>query len=245
MSYNNYINYSLDPIDKPRLYGLYKGVVTDNTDSTNSNKLSVMVPQLIGGQSFDSVAPCVAPGSSFILPAIGDNVWVAFEAGDLSYPVWLGSSTPYTGSMGNFGSFISTTTQTSSTTAAAVTFNSAPASNGITLFSSSKLKFLNSGIYKVQFLGQVYQSTNGTPVINIWMRKNGSSDIPNSTWQYDLSNQNHYAVPSFSYIGQFLAGEYVEIYWNSTSTTYLQYTAASTSPPYPATSSALVNIQQV
>ena len=33
--------------------------------------------------------PCVPPGLE-LMPKVGDVVWVEFEAGDPSYPVWMG-----------------------------------------------------------------------------------------------------------------------------------------------------------
>jgi hypothetical protein len=248
MSYNDYINYSIDPIDKPRLYGIYKGIVTNNIDHTNSSKLSVMVPQIIGGQSFDSVPPCGTTGSDYLVPDIGDNVWVAFESGDTSFPVWIAPSVTYTtttsGALGYYGSFYSNTTQTSSTSGIPITFDGSSENNGISISSSSRITFTHAGTYNVQFAGQLHQTSNGSPAINIWMKKNGV-DVPDSTWQYDLSNQMHFSVPAFNYIATFAAGDYVQFYWTATSTIYLTYFPASTSPTYPITPSVVVNVVQV
>jgi hypothetical protein len=76
------------------------------------------------------------------------------------------------------------------------------------------------------------------------MKKNGV-DIPDTTWQYDLSNQMHFSVPAFNYIANFSAGDYIEFYWTSTSTVYLNAFPAGTAPVYPITPAVVVNVQQV
>jgi len=245
MSYNDYVNYSLDPTGRPRFYGVYRGVVTNNIDPSGENKLSIMVPQVIGNQTFDNVPACIPPTSTFIQPQIGSQIWVMFEAGDSEYPVWLGTSTQPTGiSIGYYGSFLSNTTQTSTTGATAITFDTTVASSNVTLSSGSRINFTTAGTYNIQFAGQIHQTSNGNPAINIWMKKNGV-DIPDTTWQYDLSNQMHFSVPAFNYIANFAAGDYIEFYWTSTSTVYLNAFPAGTAPVYPTTPAVVVNVQQV
>jgi len=70
-------------------YGKYRGTVVDNADSLQQARLLVAVPA-VNGASTVWALPCLPPGVSATLPAIGSAVWVEFEAGDLSHPVWCG-----------------------------------------------------------------------------------------------------------------------------------------------------------
>jgi hypothetical protein len=141
-----------------------------------------------------------------------------------------------------YGFFASSVTQTSTTGVSAITLNSNPVNNNISLTSSTRIQFQYGGVYSIVFNGQIKQLSNGNPEINIWLRVNGNNE-PDSTWQFDLSNQNHYAVPSFNYMREFNAGDYIEFYWTSTATVYLDATAAHTTAPiYPATPSVAVSI---
>ena len=75
-----------------RFYGKYRGVVTDVDASTMRVKASVpsVLPQ--GGTGW--CMPCVpyaGPQVGFVmLPEVGSGVWIEFEGGDVSYPIWVG-----------------------------------------------------------------------------------------------------------------------------------------------------------
>ncbi len=75
-----------------RFYGKYRGVVTDVDASTLRIKASV--PAVLADQPTGWCRACVPyagnnMGFAF-LPEIGAGVWVEFEGGDVSYPIWTG-----------------------------------------------------------------------------------------------------------------------------------------------------------
>ncbi|MGA9772086.1 MAG: phage baseplate assembly protein V [Blastocatellia bacterium] len=74
-------------------FGKYRGVVSDNSDPTSRGRLKVRVPSVLGELELWAM-PCVpyaGKGVGFYsLPEPGTGVWVEFEAGDPSYPVWTG-----------------------------------------------------------------------------------------------------------------------------------------------------------
>ena len=72
-----------------RRYGVHRAVVVDNADPLGRSRLFVRVPDVSGDESVWAVACLPVTGSNRV-PAIGADVWVAFEAGDASRPVWLG-----------------------------------------------------------------------------------------------------------------------------------------------------------
>jgi len=78
---------------RSHFFGKYRGSVTDNEDPAQRGRLQVKVPAVLG--SLDVwAAPCVpyaGPDVGFYcLPETGSGVWVEFEGGDPSYPVWSG-----------------------------------------------------------------------------------------------------------------------------------------------------------
>lgn len=76
-----------------RYFGKYRGVVTDNADPTNRGRVKVRVPAVLGTLEMWAM-PCVpyaGPSVGFFsMPPVGAGVWVEFEAGDPSYPIWAG-----------------------------------------------------------------------------------------------------------------------------------------------------------
>jgi uncharacterized protein involved in type VI secretion and phage assembly len=74
-------------------FGKYRGTVIDNNDLTGRGRIQVNVPAVLGTENIWAL-PCVpyaGPDVGFVyLPPTGAGVWVEFEAGDPSYPVWTG-----------------------------------------------------------------------------------------------------------------------------------------------------------
>lgn len=79
---------------RSRFYGKYRGVVaSNNPDPTLRGRIEVRVPAVLHDQIVWAM-PCVpfaGKGVGFhMLPPEGAGVWVEFEAGDPSYPIWSG-----------------------------------------------------------------------------------------------------------------------------------------------------------
>jgi hypothetical protein len=76
-----------------RYYGKYRGKVVDNIDPMELGRLLVEVPALNGLEASWAL-PCVpyaGPQVGFLmLPPIGANIWVEFEGGDPTHPIWAG-----------------------------------------------------------------------------------------------------------------------------------------------------------
>jgi uncharacterized protein involved in type VI secretion and phage assembly len=77
---------------RSRFYGKYRGIVADVDPSTCRIKASV--PAVYGDTTSGWCMPCVPyagpnVGIAF-LPEVGSAVWIEFEGGDVSYPIWSG-----------------------------------------------------------------------------------------------------------------------------------------------------------
>lgn len=67
--------------------GIYQGIVKDNRDPEKKLRLKVEVFEVPGVANW--ALPCLTPGQKTI-PGIGQTVWLLFQAGEATRPVWLG-----------------------------------------------------------------------------------------------------------------------------------------------------------
>lgn len=77
-----------------RFYGKYRGSVLNNVDPMGRGRVQVQVPDVKQMLPTTWAEPCLpAAGTQqglFVVPSIGSGVWVEFEHGDPSYPIWTG-----------------------------------------------------------------------------------------------------------------------------------------------------------
>jgi uncharacterized protein involved in type VI secretion and phage assembly len=77
-----------------KFYGKYRGLVLNNIDPMQMNRLQVQVPDVAGLIPVTWAMPCVPlaglQNGMVALPIIGSGVWVEFEQGDPDYPIWVG-----------------------------------------------------------------------------------------------------------------------------------------------------------
>lgn len=77
-----------------RHYGKYRGTVTDNQDPRKQGRVRVKVPEILGDVESGWALPCAPYAGEkvgvYTVPAVGAGVWVEFEAGDVSRPIWVG-----------------------------------------------------------------------------------------------------------------------------------------------------------
>lgn len=84
-----------------RFYGKYRGTVVTNMDPLQQGRIQAFVPEVLGEVPSGWAVPCVpyaGPLSGyFSLPVTGAAVWIEFEAGDPSRPIWTGGWWPTPG----------------------------------------------------------------------------------------------------------------------------------------------------
>lgn len=79
---------------RSHFFGKYRATVVDNLDVLGQKgRLQVQVPSVLGDQTIWAM-PCVPYAGSdvgfYFLPPVGSGVWIEFEGGDPSYPIWTG-----------------------------------------------------------------------------------------------------------------------------------------------------------
>lgn len=83
-------------------YGKYRGFVIDNQDKEKLGRLRLIVPSALGDTETCWALPCLPFGGLadqgfFAVPEVDAQVWVEFEEGNLSLPIWTGTFWQQTG----------------------------------------------------------------------------------------------------------------------------------------------------
>jgi uncharacterized protein involved in type VI secretion and phage assembly len=77
-----------------RYYGKYRGTVTE-VETGGRGRIKAKVPAVLGEQQTGWCAPCVPYAGKDVgfvfLPEVDSGVWIEFEGGDVSYPIWSGA----------------------------------------------------------------------------------------------------------------------------------------------------------
>jgi len=149
-----------------------------------------------------------------------------------------------------YGAFSSGVDQTATAnTANLITLNTTDFANGVSI-ASSKITVENAGIYNLQFSVQLENNDGAPQDVFIWLKQNGV-DIPGSTGKVGMPARKSAGVPThdikgWNYFLSMTAGQYVEMYWSTTSADVsIQYYPASSSPTKPATQSVVATMSFV
>ena len=149
-----------------------------------------------------------------------------------------------------YGAFSSNQDQTATAnTATLMTLNTTDFANDVSI-ATSKITVVNAGIYNLQFSAQLENSNNAPQDVFIWLKQNGT-DIVGSTGKVGMPARKNPGDPFHSIVGwnyfvSMTAGQYIEIYWSTTSADVsIQFYAASGSPTKPATQSVVATMSFV
>ena len=79
-----------------KFFGKHRGMVIENEDPHRLGRAKLRVPSVTGQEITGWAMPCVPYGGvsgegMFMIPEVGANVWVEFEEGDISRPIWTGT----------------------------------------------------------------------------------------------------------------------------------------------------------
>lgn len=77
--------------DTKKFHGTYRGIVVNNKDPEGHRRVQVQIPMLSDGITSNWAWPRFTSGQRAAIPAVGEGVWIDFEAGDPAYPIWTGT----------------------------------------------------------------------------------------------------------------------------------------------------------
>lgn len=76
-------------------FGKYRARVTDINDPEKRGRIRVQCPSVLQESKSPWCEPCIPVaydgGGDFFLPKVGDTVWIEFEEGKSSKPIWVGN----------------------------------------------------------------------------------------------------------------------------------------------------------
>lgn len=94
MSQQQFANNGITNQQRSPFYGKYRGVVWDTNDSWKIGRVRAKVQEIWGDNPGGWALPCVPYAGKgvglFLMPPIGALVWIEFENGDTSKPIWSG-----------------------------------------------------------------------------------------------------------------------------------------------------------
>jgi hypothetical protein len=119
--------------------------------------------------------------------------------------------------------------------------------------SGSRITFAHSGVYSLTFSIQFTNADNQIHDANVWLRKNDSGstgDIPDTDSKFSVINSHGGVhgniIGTVNFVMPFVAGDFVELVWATTSTQVtLETIAAGTSPVSPRVPSVVFTAAQV
>lgn len=194
---------------------------TDVFAIVNSGITKKTTVQAVGNSVFNQIS------SSVILPSQTGSFGVA----------------NYIGSFYHTASMLNTVPGTPNT----MSLSTTDISNGVIISGSinDKIKFLNPGIYNVQFSAQLDKTSAGSDfIIYIWIKQN-DNDIPiSNTAVTTLGGSNAKTVAAWNWFVSASAGDHVQLIWaSSNADARVQY---NDSPTYgPAVPSLIVTANRV
>ena len=71
--------------------GFYRGTVVSNADPDGLYRVRADVPQILGVSTMGWCRPMMGVVNG--IPEVGEQIWVAFEAGDVNYPLYIRGNT--------------------------------------------------------------------------------------------------------------------------------------------------------
>jgi uncharacterized protein involved in type VI secretion and phage assembly len=149
---------------KNRYFGKYRGTVIAVDAPTMCVKASV--PDVLGLVATGWCQPCVPYAGRqvgvFMLPDVGANVWVEFEAGDVSHPIWTGGYW----NTGDIPATASATVKSIITAAGTIAFDDNAGSITITGQQGQTITMDSSGITINAGAGKVVVGTSGVSMNN-------------------------------------------------------------------------------
>lgn len=85
-----------DRFRRNKYFGMYRGTVVNNDDPKKLCRIRASVPSLLGEQLTGWALPCMPYGGvpkqgMYMVPDVGAQVWIQFEAGNIRNPIWVGT----------------------------------------------------------------------------------------------------------------------------------------------------------
>ncbi len=145
-----------------------------------------------------------------------------------------------------YGEFTKTDSQTpvAINTAYALTFTSTEIANGVSIGSpASRIVIAQAGLYNIACSVQITSTNASQKAVWVWLRKNGTTNIPNSARLASITLNNGYVVISLAAVASLLANDFVEVMYSVDDVNVSIATVAATAFA-PAAPAAILTVTQ-
>jgi hypothetical protein len=145
-----------------------------------------------------------------------------------------------------YGEFTKTDSQAPAVinTAYPLTFTNTQIANGVTIGgTTSQIIVAQAGLYNINVSVQITSTNASQKAVRIWLRLNGTTDVPNSARLVSLTLNGGYLVATLNQVESLLAGNFIEVMYASDSTAISIATVAATAYA-PAAPAAIITITQ-
>jgi hypothetical protein len=148
-----------------------------------------------------------------------------------------------------YGEFTKTDSQTPAAinTAYALTFTNTEIASGVSRGTpTSRIIVAQAGFYTIATSVQVTSTNASQKSIWVWLRKNGTTDFPNSARTASTALNNGYIVLALNEVASLIAGDYIEVMYAADDTNISISTVAATAfaPAAPAAILAVTQTEQ-
>lgn len=129
-------------------------------------------------------------------------------------------------------------------TAYPLTFTNTQIANGVTIGgTTSQIIVAQAGLYNTNVSVQITSTNASQKAVRIWLRLNGTTDVPNSARLVSLTLNGGYLIATINQVESLLAGDFIEVMYASDSTAISIATVAATAYA-PAAPAAIITITQ-
>lgn len=148
-----------------------------------------------------------------------------------------------------YGEFTKTDSQTPAVinTAYPLLFNTTQIANGVYVGATTSQVFVTqAGLYNLATSVQITSGNSSQKSVWVWLRKNGTTDLPNSARVASITLNNGYLVVTLNVIASLLANEFIEVMYAADNTNVSISTVAATAfaPAAPAVILAVTQTEQ-
>ena len=132
-------------------------------------------------------------------------------------------------------------------TAYALTFTNTEIANGVSIGgTTSQIIIAQAGLYNLACSVQITSTNSSQKSIWVWLRKNGTTDFPNSARVASITLNNGYLVVTLNEVASLLDSDFIEVMYAADSTNVSIATVAATAfaPAAPAVILAVTQTEQ-
>lgn len=194
-------------------------------------------------------SPTVAGGFTNVKPTAPDNVIpiaAVLQVGTTDGVIFV---RPTIEQQKYYGEFTKTNSQTPllANTAYPLLFTNTEIANGVYIGTTTSEVYVDqAGLYNIACSVQITSGSSSQKAVWVWLRKNGTTNFPNSARVGSITLNNGYLVVTLNAVASLLAEDFIEIMYASDSTNVSIATVAATAfaPAAPAVILAVTQTEQ-